>query len=55
MALLRQFDIRYLVTKDGACIFCNSDGGTDLCIEFLEILTDGGFWPEVADFIAHAE
>ena len=51
----RSLTVMDLVTKDGACIFCNSDGGTDLCIEFLEILTDGGFWPEVADFIAHAE
>ncbi|MBR3719305.1 MAG: beta-lactamase family protein [Firmicutes bacterium] len=44
-----------LKTKDGACVFCNGAGGTDLCIEFLDYLTDGEFWPEVADFIAHAE
>ena len=51
----RSLTVMDLVTKDGVCIFCNSNGGTDLCIEFADYLTDGEFWPEVADFIAHAE
>ncbi len=51
----RSLTVMDLKTKDGACVFCNSNGGTDLCIEFLDYLTDGEFWPEVAEFIAHAE
>ena len=51
----RSLAVMDLETKDGACVFCNSFGGTDLCIEFLDYLTDGEFWGDVAEFIAHAE
>ena len=42
-------------TKDGACIFCNSYGGIDLSIDFLDSITDSSFWSDVAEFIEGAE
>ncbi|MBQ1417889.1 MAG: beta-lactamase family protein [Firmicutes bacterium] len=51
----RSFTVMDLKTKDGACIFANGFQGNDMEIEFLDYLTDGDFWPDVADFVAHAE
>ncbi len=51
----RSFAAMDLKSKDGLCIFCNSTGGTDLCIEFMGELTDGAFWEDIATFLETAE
>lgn len=51
----RSFAVLDLESGDGACIFCNSAGGAELCIEWMEELTDGAFWQEIARFIETAE
>lgn len=51
----RSFAAMDLKTKDGACIFCNSSGGTDLCLEWMAELTDGEFWQDIAAFLETAE
>jgi len=44
-----------ICNKDGICIFCNSIGGTDLCIELMDEITDGEFWQDIAKFLETAE
>lgn len=51
----RSFSIFDKCTRDGAVIFTNSKNGTALCLELLAAHTDGAFFGDVADFIAHAE
>lgn len=51
----RSFAAMDLESGDGACIFCNSFGGTELCLEFLDYLTDGEFWQDIALFLETAE
>jgi CubicO group peptidase (beta-lactamase class C family) len=51
----RSFVVADLVTGDGACIFCNAEGGTDLCIELLAQMTDSEFWDDIAKFLETAE
>ena len=51
----RSLAVADLVSLDGACIFCNAEGGTDLCIDFLAYMTDGDFWEDIAEFIETAE
>jgi len=51
----RSFATVDLATGDGACIFCNGAGGTDLCLELLTQTTDGDFWGDVSAFLETAE
>lgn len=51
----RSFAVIDLDTGDGACVFCNGAGGTDLCLDLLSRITDGVFWPGIGRFLATAE
>lgn len=51
----RSFATIDLVTGDGACIFCNAEGGTDLCTALLSYVTDGTFWQDIVRFLETAE
>lgn len=51
----RSFAVLDLLTGDGACIFCNAEGGTDLCTAFLARMTDSEFWGDIAKFLETAE
>lgn len=51
----RSFATIDLATGDGACIFCNAEGGTDLCTALLTHVTDGIFWQDIARFLETAE
>jgi CubicO group peptidase (beta-lactamase class C family) len=51
----RSFAAMDLESKDGFCVFCNSTGGTDLCIDFAGRLAGGDCWKDIAAFIETAE
>ena len=51
----KSFAVWDKVTGDGAVICTNSDNGVDFYLPLLKLLTDGAFYDDVADFIAHAE
>lgn len=51
----RSFAVGDLASGDGACIFCNAEGGTDLCLALLTYVTDGEFWEDVGKFLETAE
>jgi CubicO group peptidase (beta-lactamase class C family) len=51
----RSFAVIDLNTGDGASIFCNSFGGTDLCLELLAGCTDSTFWDGIGRFLETAE
>ena len=51
----RSFACVDIDTGDGACIFCNSYGGAELCLELIDKLSDAEYWGDIESFIAHAE